>query len=198
MSYVSIALLGAIWGTEYLQAQGLSQSSAADMVSIAWLGYAVACPLLGAISDFSKRRKPALIFCAILGFFSTSLITYLPLGQHIWAYTVLFFLLGVAASGQNIGFATISEHVDLSTRATALGMNNGVIMLFSAVIPPIVSYFIMQASGGASHHLQANDFIRGFTLMPIMYVIGILIAFFLIRETYCKPQKELIKLNPNV
>ena len=34
--YVSIELLGAIWGTEYLQARGLSQNSAADMISLAW------------------------------------------------------------------------------------------------------------------------------------------------------------------
>ncbi len=191
--YVSIALLGAIWGTEYLQARGLTQNAAADMVSLAWLGYAIACPFLGALSDIAKRRRPTLIFCAILGFIVTSGITYLPSSSAHWIYGILFFGLGFAASGQNVGFATIAEHVDVSTRATALGLNNGSITMFGAFIPPLASYFIYTASAGRSE-LVPHDFIMGFTLMPILYLIAIIIASTLIKETYCRPQKEAIKL----
>ncbi|MCH9770400.1 MAG: MFS transporter [Gammaproteobacteria bacterium] len=193
--YVSIALLGAIWGTEYLQTRGLPQATAADMVSLAWLGYAIACPLLGALSDIAKRRKPTLVFCSFVGLVATSCIVYLPLGDHEWMYGLLFFSLGIAASGQNIGFATISEHVDLSSRATALGLNNGMITMFGAVIPPLTSYFIYLSAKGNTAHLAPNNFILGFSLMPILYFISLFIVFFGIRETFCKPQKEAIKLS---
>jgi MFS family permease len=73
--YFSIALLGAIWGTEYLQARGLSQEVAAEMVSLAWLGYAVGCPLVWAFSDLSKRRSPMLMYCSLVGVAVTACIS---------------------------------------------------------------------------------------------------------------------------
>lgn len=192
--YVSMALLGAIWGTEYLQVVGLSQGVAASIISLAWLGYAIGCPLLGAFSDIAKRRKPTLIFCALLGLFSTTVIVYIPLHQSHWAYAVLFFCLGFAASGQNVGFATIAEHSDLSTRATSLGLNNGVITLFAAFIPPLASYFIFLSTGVGNDNLKPENFTLAFTIMPIQYLIALAISCLCIKETYCKPQKEAIML----
>jgi len=190
--YASIALLGAIWGTAYLQARGLSQGAAANIISLIWLGYAVGCPLLGALSDIAKRRKPLLIFCALTGVIATVCIVYLPLSNLTWAYGILFFSLGIAGSGQNIGFATIAEQVDVGTRATALGLNNGAITLSAAIIPPLASYFIFLSSG--ENLLTAEDFMRGFSIMPILYGLSFIISWLFIKETYCKPQKEAIIL----
>lgn len=193
-SYVSIALLAAVWGTAFLEARGLSQLAAADMISIAWLGYAIACPVLGALSDYTKRRKPILASCGVTGFISTILIVYMPT-VPVWGYMLLFAGLGIAASGQNIGFATISEQVDLDSRATALGLNNGTITLLSAILPPAVSYFIFQAAGSSDAHLVPSDFLLGLSVMPILYLCSIILAVFFVRETFCKPQKEAIMLN---
>lgn len=191
--YISLSLLGAIWGTEYLQVRGLSQQIAADIVSLAWLGYAIGCPLLGALSDIVKRRKPTLIICALVGLLVTIAITYLPLENEPWLYGVLFFILGLAASGQNIGFATISEHVDRNIRATGIGLNNGAITIFAAFIPPLVSYFIY-LSAGNNIHLKPENFMLGFIFMPAFYLLSFFISLFFIKETYCKPQKEAIRL----
>ena len=192
--YVSMALLGAIWGTEYLQVRGLSQGVAASIISLAWLGYAVGCPLLGALSDMAKRRKPTLIFCSLLGLFTTAGIVYIPLHDAHWAYASLFVCLGFAASGQNVGFATIAEHSDASTKATALGLNNAVITLFSALIPPLTSYFIYLSTGVGNNHLTPESFTLAFTIMPILYIGALVISILCIKETYCKPQKEPILL----
>lgn len=191
--YVSMALLGTIWGTEYLEVRGLPQATAASIISLAWLGYALGCPLLGALSDVTKRRKPTLIFCAGLGLFATMGIIYFPLIHSYWTYGGLFFLLGFAASGQNVGFATIVEHADVSTKATSIGLNNGVITLFSAFIPPILSYFIYLAAGN-NLNLRPENFTLPFTLMPVLYTASLILSGFLIQETYCKPQKEAIML----
>lgn len=194
MVYVSIALLGAIWGTYYLQACGLSQTSAADIISLAWLGYAIGCPIIGALSDLARRRKPYLIFCSMIGFIVTACITYLPL-HSVWLYGVLFFGLGIAAAGQNIGFAIISEHTGFSTRATALGLNNCLITSFGAFVPPLASVFINIAARQHGGDFQSQDFILGFSIMPLVNGLALFISVFLIKETFCKPQKEFIILN---
>lgn len=192
--YVSIALLGAIWGTTYLEVHGLTQGISASIISLCWLGYAIACPVLGAFSDIAKRRKPALILCSVVGLLSTAIITYIPLHHSHLAFALVFFCLGIAASGQNIGFATIAEHSDLSTRATSMGLNNGVITGFSAIIPPLASYFILLSTGAAGENLQPENFTLAFSIMPLLNVISLIVSVFFIRETYCKPQKEAIIL----
>ena len=192
--YTSMALLGAIWGTEYLQVRGLTQVVAANIISLSWLGYAIGCPLLGALSDIAKRRKPTLVACGVLGLVATAMITYLPLGHMAWCYGLLFFMLGMAAAGQNVGFAAITEHVDLQTRATALGLNNGAITLSAALIPPLASYFVYLSAGEHATHLLPDNFIVGFSIMPILFAISIIVSLFYFKETYCRPQKEAIIL----
>lgn len=191
LNYVSIALLGVVWGTEYLQANGFSQQAAATTISLAWIGYAIGCPLLGMASDLMKRRKPALIFCSLLGLLITSLFVYLPFSKH-WVYDILLFSLGVAAAGQNVGFATIIEHVGPRVKATALGINNGMISVFDAFTPALAGLLIMHVTQGSAAHLKASDFTWGLSLMPLYHFLSLLIAVFLIKETYCRSH-EVIK-----
>lgn len=190
--YFASALLGAVWGTQYLQGRGLTQASAAGIISLIWLGYAIGCPALGAISDAMKRRKPVLVLSAVIGLFVTCSVIYLPIHQN-WLLMGLFFLIGIAASGQNVGFAAIAEHSDLSTQATALGLNNGMITVFSAIFPPLVSLLIAAAAHGRDAYI-ASDFVTGFSIMPIMYILAIILAAFMIKETFGRPQKEALYL----
>jgi MFS family permease len=195
-SYGAIALLGAIWGTEYLQTRGLSQETAAYCVSMAWIGYAVGCPLMGVLSDLTRRRRPSLIFCSAIGIIVTLLIAY-PTISSAWIYAGLFFLLGIAASGQNVGFAAISEQVANETRSAALGVNNAAVISFDTFMPVIIGYLITLSAGeihGNVSLLKPENFAVAFSIMPILYLLGLLVAIFLIKETYCKSQKETIVL----
>lgn len=192
--YVSIAVMAAVWGTDYLQAVGLPQKSAAYMISIAWIAYAIGCPGFGFLSDLTKRRKPFLILCATLGLASMSLILYGHFTSKA-VYEVLFFMLGLAATGQNIGFAAIAEHTSPDTKASALGLNNGLITLSGAILPLAVSYLISLSSGSSSaQHLPLHSFVFGLSLLPVAYLISLIASIFLFKETYCKPQKGLILL----
>ncbi len=191
--YISISFYGVIWGVEYLQSRGLTQANAASIISMAWIGYAIACPLLGAFSDIARRRKPVLIGCGILGIIITVMITFVAISWH-WLYAVLFFGLGFAASGQNVGFAAIAEQVDTYNKASALGLNNGMIALFDAVLPPLFSLFITLPTDG-SRASMPSDFIPGFSFLPLVFLAATLIACFCIKETYCKPQKEALLLH---
>lgn len=192
--YVSIALLSTFWGTRYLEAQGLSQSVAASMISLSWLGYAIACPALGAWSDYTERRRPTMMVASLLGVIATLVIAYAPLQHAHWVYGVAFVALGIAAASQSLGFATISELADSNNRATALGLNNGAITIFTATIPPWVSHLIQLSQSDPHAALTPANFTQAFAVMPILYGIGFLIAAFLLKETYCKPQKGYIAL----
>ena len=191
LAFAPIGFLGAVWGTEYMELKGFSDSEAAYLISISWIGYAIGCPLLGLFTDLIKRRKPALIIASIAGFVSM-LGIILCTNTNFVFYSILFLALGVAAAGQNIGFPTIIENVDQNIKSSAIGFNNASIMIVSAILPLLVSWFIYKQAGDSQ--LVTHDFIVGFMIIPLMYIVCLIISLFFIKETYCKPQKEAIIL----
>lgn len=191
--YVSLPLLGAYWGTSYLQAKGLSRTVAASLSSILWIGYAVGAPLSGKISDSIKRRKLPLIFSSLIGMIASSLIVYLPTNE-ILTFAFLFFCIGLASSGCSPAFAAMSENVQENLQATSIGFNNSAITLSAAILPPIVSLLIEWGVPEGVHNYSVANFQQGLFLMPIFYTIAFFISLFLIRETYCRSQHEIVKV----
>ncbi|WP_420421319.1 MFS transporter [Simkania sp.] len=195
--YVCLPLLGAYWGTSFLQARGFSRTIAAFIASMMWIGLGVGSPVLGKLSDSIKRRKPILYGTAFLGMIVTIVVVYFHV-ENKWVYMVLFFLIGFVSAAQSVSFAAIAEHVPSKLHATAIGINNTMIMLFAAILPPIVSAFIGRSA--AMHHEKAGhftaaDFQAGFFFMPIFYLCAYLLALFFIRETYCRQQFEVVKVD---
>lgn len=193
--YVSMPLLGAFWGTSYLKARGYPLMNAAFIISMIWLGMAISCPLFGKISDTIHRRKPALIIVAIIGLIFSSLILFSPI-KNYYAVLFMFLFFGFAAGGQSLSFAVISEYVPLDLKGTAMGINNTMIMLFGALVPPIVTSYMQSLSGG-SGTFTIVDFEIGLSIMPILYLVALLIAVFGIKETYCHQQNEVYKIEVN-
>ncbi len=188
--YVSLPLLGAYWGTLYLLTRGFERPSAALMVSMIWIGLAIGSPLIGRLSDHFHRRKPFLLIASLLGLASSLAILYLPLGHSQVALSVLFIILGMAASGQSLSFATIADNVPEDLRATAIGANNSAITLFAAIFPPLVTW-VMQKGIVAHGQYLASDFQVAFLLMPIAFGAAFLIALFGIQETFCRSQQTI-------
>jgi len=196
--YVSLVLLGAVWGTEYLEAKGFPQSTAAFIASLVWLGLAVGCPVFGFISDRIRRRKPIMVLCGGFGIFVSLAIIYWP-AHHAFVFESLFFCLGVAGAGQSLAFATIAEHSERSLHATAMSLNNSMLMFFSTILVPaigvIIEYSVHLSSGLTKTVYHPHDFVLGFLSMPLFYVVATLISMLGIKETYCRQQHELFKLS---
>ena len=186
--YVSIAVLGAIWGTEFLQSHGFSQAKAADIVSLMWLVFALSCPVLGYCSDYIGRRKPFLVICSLIGLLGT--MTLLDQQLH-YLYIFSFICVAVAASAQNIGFALMGEQVPANIRGTAFGLNNGAITLFNALTIPAVSYFVSRASGHSVIDSSSAHFPHGFALLPILSAISLIIAICCIRDSKDWPGRKV-------
>lgn len=192
--YLPIAVMAAAWGTDFLQSVGLQQKTAAYMISISWLAYAVGCPFFGFLSDISSRRKPYLLFCAVLGVFSMTGILFCG-STSPWVYEILFFGMGLACSGQNIGFAAIAEHTRPEIKATSLGLNNASMTITCAVVPVLIGYLISFSSGSSdAEHLQKQDFILGLSVLILSFAISTILSAFAFKETYCKSQKSVVLL----
>ncbi|PIS02469.1 MAG: MFS transporter [Chlamydiae bacterium CG10_big_fil_rev_8_21_14_0_10_42_34] len=187
-NYVALPLLGAFWGTAYLESRGFDKPSAAFMVSMIWVGLAAGSVLFGRFSDATRRRKPSIIICAALGIVG-SLFILITTSMNTYYLSFLFFIVGVAGSGQNISFALIAERSPQYLHATAFGINNTAIMAFAALIPPVVTSFMHNIS--QNKKLTEASFEQGLIVIPVFFAISLLITLFGIRETYCKQQDEI-------
>lgn len=187
--YVSLPMLGAYWGTLYLRSRGFSEEKSSFMVSMIWIGLAIGSPLFGRISDRIKRRKPVLSGLAFFGVFVSLILLFFPIKSE-WIISVLLGLVGIAAGGQSLAFALITEYVPSELKATAIGANNTVVMLFAALFP-VLSASIMQFHQELNYSFIQSDFTEGLLLMPISYALAGLICLFGTKETFCRQQQDI-------
>ena len=64
----------------------------------------------------------------------------------------------------------------------------------AALIPPIISYLIEWGVPEGSSHYTIENFKQGLFLMPLLYGLAFLLSTFFIKETYCRSQYEVIKV----
>lgn len=179
--YFSVEYLSENEGRAFLALKGISVCDAGYMLTTAWVGYALGCPLLGFLSDIFERRKIILSICSFFALISTLMILYLNSKLPL---QIAFFLLGVSASGQSIGFATIGEQFKKQFIAVGFGLNNAVITTISAINAPAIGLFLDKASGGGVVSLQNYLFV--FNIFILMAILTIVLSVFFVKETYCK------------
>jgi MFS family permease len=194
--YCPMALLAAYFGTTYLQEEGFEKTTASLIVSMIWIGFAFGSPIIGKLSDHFKRRIPFLYICSLIGLIASASILYLPI-DHFWVLTTLFILLGFASSAQGVAFAVMVEHTPQKLHSAALGLNNSGVMLCGAIFPTIAGVIIQSSQRISGHAIPSTgEFVAGLSVIPVLYAVSALTSFFLIRETFCRQQHEVHKLQP--
>jgi len=179
--YFSLEYLSENDGKTFIALKGHSPQFAAYMLTLGWLGYALGCPLLGFLSDYWQRRKRLMIFAAVCYVTALLMIMFLT---HKWLLMIAFFLLGLATSGQSIGFVTIAEQFKRQYRAVGLSLNNAVIMTFASLNAPAIGWMIDRSKKTILPSM--SDYSAAFFILLGIAVIGLICALWLIKETFCK------------
>ncbi|GAB4284684.1 MAG: MFS transporter [Opitutales bacterium] len=189
--YFTIEYLSENEGRAYLKLKGLSSSAASYMITISWLGYALGCPLLGMLSDFLQRRKIIMVAAAIMGIVSIALITT---AFNQYALFVAFFLLGVSASGQSIGFAIVGEQFKPEFVAAGFGLNNAILTVFVALNAPLIGLLLESTHTIDTWRLE--DYTPMFAVIFAVLIVAFLVTTFLVKETFCKSLVAFTYLAP--
>ena len=190
--YLIIEYLSENEGRVFISLKGFSENFSSYMITIAWLGYALGCPLLGFLSDYTERRKPVLVASALMSVTSMLLIIF---STTKYSLITGFFMLGLAASGQTVGFAIIAEQFKKQFIGIGLALNNAMIMILSSINAPLIGWIIDRSRGEASFGL--HTYCTAFSVLVIISVISLVVSFFFIKETFCKSAVEFNILNPN-
>lgn len=191
--WTPIAVFAALWGVPYLQEKfQISVVTASGLCSMIWLGIGIGSPLLGWVSDRIESRRIALIISAVLGLSATLVLLYLPDLNYVWAYVVCF-VLGLGAGGQTVSFAVVKENNPPELVGTASGFNNLSVLIGGAIFQPLVGYFLQHSNG--SHLINGvpvydlYSYQKALSIMPLCFLVSLLIATFLIKESHSSARR---------
>lgn len=172
-----------------LMAKGFDAGFASYMITVSWLSYAFGCAILGFVSDRIKRRKSIMVISAFCCLIALSGIIYISL--NAWLTILCFVFLGVGASGQNIGFVIMAEQCKENSIPIGLGFNNAMIVLFNAILPPILG-LILTHLGQFYSPIYTYEYT--YLIIVTLALISIFISSYLIKETFCKSTRESTQL----
>lgn len=191
--YFTIEYFSENEGRSFLAQKNVSREVASYILTISWLFYGIGAPILGALSDLLQRRKSILIVGSSISLISTLLILY----SSSQDFLILgFILLGISASAQSIGFATMAEQFTEKFVAVGFGLNNAIITTIGAINAPILGVFLENQKGSADF-ISLENYISVFQSFIGLSIIAMIISIFFIKETYCKSAVSFTILKPS-
>ncbi|WP_395947073.1 MFS transporter [Caedibacter taeniospiralis] len=182
--YPAVEVIGSMSGVSYL-AHFFSQTVSAGAVSVVWLGLGLGSPLVGLISDKLGNRKKVLLACAVFGVVISLMLNWLPIDSYS-LFSVLMFLLGVAAGAQTLSFAVIIENVPQVLTATAVGFNNMFVLLGVWAAQNVTGIVLGKFANGT-----ASTSVYGYQVAltvgcSMFFAVAFVIGLLAIKETNCK------------
>jgi len=186
----SLLAFGALWCVPYMMTvYGLSRPQAAGSASLLLIGWAVAAPAIGWVSDRVGRRKIPLVVAATLALCSISLLIYGP-PLSLTMANILLFINGSASSAMVVCFALTREHNAARTAGGAVAVVNTGVILSGALLQPIIGWLLdLQWDGATINGVRVYS--QGAFDSAFMCLIGAgicsVIISLLVRETYCRP-----------
>jgi len=190
MSWVPMATIGALWGVDYfVRVYHLTHIQAAQLCSMLWLGLGIGSPIIGWLSSRTQRRRTPILCCFMIGFIASIALIQAP-SLPIWVMCFVLLLLGFSASVQTLTFGYLKDIVSPDVFGTASGFNNMAAIIGGAVSLVSVGLIVEFLWDGEMVNnipvYQQMNYQVAFILLAISALLGILIARFKLKETYCK------------
>jgi predicted MFS family arabinose efflux permease len=179
-----------LWATPFLtQAHGLSRAAAANHVSLYFVGFALGCMFMGALSDRLGKRKPVLIATSHL-YLLIWLVLLWDLALPLLASYALFTLMGLVTAGFTLTWSCAKEVNAPQLSGISTSVTNMAGFLAGAILQPLVGWVMDQRWQGGltstgARLFTADDYHAGLLLLAAVAAFGALASWW-IRETGCR------------
>ncbi|MDI9818252.1 MULTISPECIES: MFS transporter [unclassified Legionella] len=194
LMYMTTPVFCGLWGVPFLMFKmDLAKTTAANYISLVFVGWAIASPLWGIISNRIGLRKPPM-YIGSVGALMTSLgFIYLNI-QSGWIMQLLLLAFGLFSAGFLPAFAVAKELCSKRYVATGLSFMNMMNMVGIALAQPIIGYILDKMWQG-----QIINNVRAYPLEAYHVALALLPACILmsllilprIKETYCHPVQRI-------
>lgn len=187
LTYLPASAFLDLWGIPFLKtAYHFSPEQAAYVTSFAFLGWIIAGPLLGALSDKIKCRRQMIFIASLASSIFMAIICYNP-NINIYLLSGIFCLLGISCAVHPLCFAMGKENNPLRISGTAVAVTNTLTMLGGALLQPLIGKLLdWHASVGSAHpevlNYNSSDYVFALSVIPAGILCGSILCLFL-RET---------------
>lgn len=186
--YLPASVFLDVWGIPYLEiVYNLSPEDAATAVGMVFLGWIISSPLIGALSDFIKRRKLPLLLCSVGALITVMIVFYFPTMLSQQMLFAILFMFGVFCGSHPLCFSMSKESNPKYVTGTAIALTNTLIMAGGMIFQPLVGRLLeFHAIGIRAHGVpiyNASDYMFALALLPVAIFIAFVMCFFL-EETY--------------
>lgn len=183
--YLCISVLAELWGISFLEnAHNLTPFQSGCGTSLIYLGMLIGGPLIGLLSDRTRRRKPFMIGGALFASFALALLIFTSRLSLTPIYALLF-AFGFFLGSQLLSFSLIIELNNPQAKGSALAFNNFITMIGGMVMQPAVGWLLdlgWEGVKGTVRIYSASDYRFALAALPISCLLSALLACFL-RET---------------
>ncbi|MAZ44037.1 MAG: MFS transporter [Legionellales bacterium] len=138
-NYFTIEYMAQNNGMNFLMLKGFSESTAAYIISLGWIGFAIGCPIIGWLSDTLGSRKNVLLAASLLCLSSAIIFIY---SNTLLLVAISFIAIGFCCGAQTLGYAAAAESVSEKERAVALGVVNASVAMVMAATAPLIGWVL--------------------------------------------------------
>lgn len=189
LMYMATPVFCGLWGVPFLMNKMLlSKATAANYISLVFVGWAIASPLWGLFSNRIGLRKPPMYIAAIGGLICSSLFIFTSITKPI-IMQILLFAFGVFSAGFLPAFSVAKELCNKKYVATGLSFMNMMNMIGIALAQPLIGYILDKLwqgeLNGTVRVYPLEAYHTGLAILPL----GMLLALIIlpqIKETYCQ------------
>ncbi|WP_419193493.1 MFS transporter [Kolteria novifilia] len=180
---------GGLWLITW-QAKGWQDSAndAAMLNSILWCGNGLGAPIFGLLSDMIRRRRIVMVLGSLAAFaFNVLLVVVLVPYSRSFLLWVLF-LQGFAWGVAPLAFAVACENAP----RRVLGLTLAVVNVFGVLMGSLLQIGPETMLDGIDNPGRL-ELSRALLPFVVTAAIGVLLAMFCIRETYCRSLPEKMR-----
>ncbi len=189
LMYMSTPVFCGLWGVPFLMLKmHVAKATAANYISLVFVGWAIAGPLWGIYSNQIGLRKPPMYIGTVGAIITSDLFIFCPI-HSTFIMEILLFLFGVFSAGFLTSFSVAKELCNKRYVATGLSFMNMMNMVGIALAQPAVGFILDRMWQG-----QIVDKVRFYPIEAYyaalaLLPLGLVIAFLLlpkVPETHCR------------
>ncbi|ARB93822.1 MFS transporter [Legionella longbeachae] len=189
LMYMATPVFCGLWGVPFLMNKMMiTKTTAANYISLVFVGWAIASPLWGIFSNRIGLRKPPMYIGCVGALICSLFFIFVPISKAIYM-ELLLLAFGIFSAGFLPAFTVAKELCNKKYVATGLSFMNMMNMIGIALAQPLIGYILDKMWEG-----EINGNVRvypleayhtGLAILPL----GMLVALIIlpkIKETYCQ------------
>jgi len=184
-----------LWAIPWLElSYNIDKKQAAGLVSMLFVGWGLASPLWGWLSDRMGKRKPVIIGGTLIALSGFLLLVYVG-GWSLTAIGILFTVTGVGGSAMIIIFGSVRESNLVANSAAAMGLANMCVVGSGAVTQPLIGWLLEKNWDGTQINGVPIYAVETYRIALFVLVVSMLLALIcaiFLRETNCRNINTLL------